>query len=124
MTACGLLRIERQLQYKEPAALQCEHPEPSSKLCAPGEDWTGTAHIRHGATTQQCRSTTAALPCCKTRVQSYRHAECQETPESCIQLHVPQCCGVCSSHRHIIASGNREWLQKYLEEPCYARPHR
>ena len=63
MTACGLLRIARQLQYKEPAALQCEHPEPFSKLCASGEDWTGMARIRHGATPQQCRSTTAALPC-------------------------------------------------------------
>ena len=124
MLACGLLRTARQLQCKDPAALQWKQPEPFPKLCAFGEDWTGVAHIRHGATPQQCRSTAAALPSHQNRAQSYRHAECHESPESCIQLHVQQCCGVYSPHRYTIASGNCESLQRYLEEPCYAWPHR
>ena len=68
MTACGLLRIGRQLQYKEPAALQCEHPEPFSKLCAPGEDWTGTAQgmvPHHSSAGVQQRLCLAVKPECK-----------------------------------------------------------
>ena len=43
-----------------------------------------------------------------TEWKSYRHAEQQETSESCIPLHVQQCCDVYSPLIHNIASGNHE----------------